>query len=158
MSDHPDDNTDEWFWYYSRGSDPESCYGEFDSRDEAIGEARGMYGEDEEFCIVEARKKHRRELIVDADAVMELILDSNEDQWGEDGFDDYVGPEGGVTKAGEDLNEVLKAWMERHYHIYPRPWVFAETRNLEVFNTPATEVKMDIDAFEPLDATDHHEP
>ena len=61
------------------------------------------------------------------------------EHWGDDGIgsEDYPpefgGPLEAIEAAEKDLDDLLKAWFERHRAIMPTPWCFADSRNTETF-------------------------
>ncbi len=127
-----------WQWYYGDGEQSENYLGPCDTRDEAI-EAGRSYFSGETFAIIEAVKGSTESLCPpSADDVISMIIDQNEDQWGDDGWDDFDNPaEAKIAEA--ELDTLLKTWWSKHHHVFPAPWLFADTRNHEVFPAPAGE-------------------
>lgn len=130
------DGVFKWWWAVGT-SEPEIYHGPCDTREEAIDTARGDYGAELGFVIVEADRSVPTCNIFDSDRVLEDYEEHNEECWGEDGAD--LGPSGEQQRDLENmLRDTLDAWFKKH-SISQRGWAFSDQRNQETFEPePAT--------------------
>jgi len=121
-------STNSWKWY-SGDNEENYSYGPFDTREEAIDEARGGYGDDVGIHVIEAIKGEIRVRdYIGADHILEEAEERAYDLRGEG--DDNIFD---VTLDQEkDLAVMLKtacdAWQIKHDLRFV-PWVFTSTRN-----------------------------
>lgn len=116
-------------WYWGYGSEPESYYGEEDSR-EAILQVAYDESDGRAFTIIEADKSIPTFNIFDADRVIEDYEERNEECWGEDGFDGGL-PSKLKRELEVRLSNTFKRWMEKHG--LTKTWAFGTSRNQEYF-------------------------
>jgi hypothetical protein len=139
-------------WYWAAGEQPETYTGGPEkSRDAAMSAALREFEAGEVFTLISATKGSFWSAIPSAAEILDLAAEkaSDDDMFGEDGFDDYVGGAAAVKAAEADLNAVLKAWFDRHQAIFPTPWTFGETSNEELITRPpyTAEEQAEIDAW-----------
>lgn len=126
----------EWGWYAGRHVEPENySLGPFETRDDAIAEARSDFGSDGDgFTVIEACKGEFAP--PSAKRLMEEMLERwGDDDMGREDYPDFEGTAEAVTAAESDLDVVLAAWFERHKAIMPSPWCFDSSRHEEYFPT-----------------------
>jgi hypothetical protein len=121
-----------WLWY--AGLNDESytlLHGQTMSRDEAVAEARGQFGDDVDLYFIEAVKDEFTGWSVDVDQILERIEEDNYELGDQDGDGFLIGD---TPEQRRDLEQMLtatlKAWAEKH-EIKPRVWAFGATRNAE---------------------------
>lgn len=126
-----------WTWYYSDGTETESCTAlSSTTRDEAFedAQAEGGFGPGDVFTIVEARKAVLPP--PDAESVIEQWIEQLDDHdegfFGEDSGDWDKFPK----EAQADLQVVLQAWTDRWRAHLPTVWCFGEQRNEETILLP----------------------
>lgn len=152
-------------WYWSRWEEMERCHGAKSTRDEIIADGRANFTADEfeedetpGFWIVEADRtlvrpvKLSPEELEDVDFdltaqwAIELVLEANEEAYGEDG---YEGPAAGydpdaeaafdeelraIDRTAPDVADRVNAAIERFVagnQTFFAPFVFGDTRNIE---------------------------
>lgn len=129
------DENFKWWWGY--GQYPAFfCDRSFDTRDEAISDARSAHPLGG-WLIVEAVEAIKADPevtttdIFDSDKILERYFEYNEDCWSPNG------PGIAPTREQEleleaDLKNSLTAWMDRH-NLHGRVWTLALMRNEEYF-------------------------
>lgn len=118
-------------WWMAIGHDPEAYTGPYDSRDQAIAQAKSEDGDRDGFTIAEADKSIANGNPFDADQILERFEEVNEECWGEDGME--VHPTNAqATELEGILFEAFTMWMDRH-KLTPRPFRFDTMRNEEYF-------------------------
>lgn len=119
-------------WWLASGEDDECFSGPFASRDEAIDEGRGQYGDDETFYVCEADKTVMRCSIdaeSHADRILEELCENNLECFGEDGPDD---PWAHVTHAHRALGRAIEDAVSDWLAATPgKTWTFDTVRNGE---------------------------
>jgi hypothetical protein len=132
-------------WYWAAGEQPENYTGGPEvSREAAMRAALREFEPGDVFTLISATKGTFWNAIPGAAEIMDLAAEkaSDDGMFGDDGFDGYVGGRAAEKAAEDDLDEVLKAWFERHRAIFPTPWTFDDTRGEElVTRPPYTEVE-----------------
>lgn len=119
-----------WRWWIGRNSE-RFDYDMGGTREDAIKEGRGQYGDDEDFFIIEA--VHNEARLPDGARFLEMFIDMNEDHGDPEG--DYFGqdlPTKGeeVDELTKDINAVFTAWLDKHNR-WPHVFTFGQQRNLE---------------------------
>lgn len=119
-----------WGWYAGSNSEWYEI-GPYETRDQAIDQARAHFGADFAFHLVEAQTGAIR---FDADQVIERFLENEAG----DLFDadhqeaDRAGAGIECEAADLELQRLLDDWLDRWRHTFARPNIFAATRNEEV--------------------------
>ena len=123
-----------WKWYSGNNNESYSC-GPFDTREEAIEEARGMYGDDVGVHVAEAYKEPLKLSSYISDRIVETILEHADecvadhgDEYGEyitfDISDDHA------KDLQNALSRAVDAWQAKH-DLKFTTWCFTDTRNEE---------------------------
>jgi len=99
-------------WGYS-DRDSDSWTGVCDSREEAIDEARGTYGDDQTVYVLEGHYPTPEEYMPDADDIIESMSRNADDAAGE--FAEDFPSVSDEAKA--ELNALLKAWARKHVEV-----------------------------------------
>jgi hypothetical protein len=125
-------------WWWGEGEYPEEYNGPFDSREEAIADARDNDVHiDTGFTICEADKEAPR--YIDGYRFLEEWGDLNSDlanPSGEHFGSDVCPSKEQLDELTDMLKQAFTAWMDRH-KLHPLVWTFATMRNEQVF--PAVE-------------------
>lgn len=125
----------DWQWWY--GKSTERMEGSAPTREDAITEGRGAYGEDE-FIILEAANAEPR--LPDASDLLDLFCGKNEDLGDPEGGEIFGENLNGTQEQRDELTtrlqDMLSDWLTRH-KAWPHVWPFSHWRNEEVI--PAIE-------------------
>lgn len=123
-----------WKWYSGNNNEIYSC-GPFDTREEAIDEARGQYGDDVGVHVAEAYKEPLKlSSYISRDLVETLLEHAEEcvadlaDEYGEHVTFDVSGEQQKDLRAM--LTATVNAWQEKHGLKFTT-WCFTDTRNEE---------------------------
>ena len=122
-------------WWAGSGDEFFSA-GPCETRDEAIKEGCDNWGEGP-FYIMQAEIASFS--APRADAVLDLIADSTDDLFFEDGFPGFDGTVEEMKAAEDDLQAVLDAWLLRHPGIFPPATSFALHGAAERIEASATQ-------------------
>lgn len=116
-------------WYYSL--DEEAYYGPYEAREDAIAEGRNNTYET--FHIVEAKCRDLSEYIVNADSLMEHVIDQidGNSEMGDESFE-FTGTPEDYEKAKADLDSLLQVWRMTNQKLFGYSWLFCAQRNAEV--------------------------
>lgn len=127
-----------WKWYSGDNNESYSC-GPFDTREEAIDEARGLYGDDIGVHVTEAYKEQLKLSSYISSDTVEAILEQAEECVADlgDEYGDHLTFDVS-SEQQKDLREMLRAavdaWQEKHGLKFTT-WCFTDTRN-EAFIEP----------------------
>jgi hypothetical protein len=132
------DDVQVWKWYAGYGIEPENfSVGPEDTRDAIIAAARIEFC-GETFTIIEAWRGVFSPPSAD-DLMGEMTERWGDDDMGREDYPEFSGPLEAIKAAERDLDDLLRAWFERHRAIMPTPWCFADSRNTETFKVEEVE-------------------
>lgn len=105
------------------------------TREEALGEARGYFGEEATIHLIHAA-------IADwcapgGDQVIDMMIDNSDDLFVEDGFPDMAGTKEAVAAAEAELDHLLATWLAKHRAIFPDPTSFGWIGEREILPASA---------------------
>lgn len=120
-----------WKWYAGNNDESYSC-GPFDTREEAIEEARSQFGDDAGIYVIEAIKDEVRLCdYIGASSILEEAEERAYDLRNQDSDDNIFDVS---SKMEKDLAIMLRtacdAWQIKHDLLFI-PWCFTGTRNSE---------------------------
>lgn len=127
------DQNSEGKWAYGRAGGP--FYGGFDTREEAILEARDIY--EGSFYVGQLRPPIRPEGIINAADILESLAndDDYQGEWAE-GWPDAS--EAQVQELDDEFTRVLAAWLDRH-GLRPKWFVVPDPELIEAAEAQAVE-------------------
>lgn len=117
-----------YLWFYAPHADAESWEGACATREEAIDGGRDSYDSDS-FAICEANRAIVGPSFNEAylaENIIEELIDSNEECWGED--DQNMKAHGPVEDLERRLREVVAGWLTEHPW---KGWNFGDVRRQE---------------------------
>lgn len=129
--DRPAAEGDGFQWYWTEGDDLEICRRGGSTREETIEKALLEVPVGGLFTILEADKQTAR--APNADEIIDLFGDTNEECWGEDGFEGLSGAPEVIASAKLELTDIVDAWFEKHSNLTQEAWFFGAQRNEQAF-------------------------
>jgi hypothetical protein len=133
----------QWKWYFSNSG--EFYHGEFDSRSEAIATGWAYYQGRGHLMVCEAIHNEPTCDVFEADWVLEMFDEKNEESWGENGepYSDLKFSSEAKRQLEVHLKDVLHRWMDENKGL--RSWSFGLIRNEIEINMDAATTFDDIE-------------
>jgi hypothetical protein len=108
-------------------------YGPHKSRQAALDDASGNMEPGQAAFVIEAITGA---LNFDARRVIEHLLDSSEDLYGESADPDRDGTPAAIKLANDELQTLLDGWLDKHRHTFTEPDKFEVSRNFSTWTVP----------------------
>jgi nucleoside 2-deoxyribosyltransferase len=142
----PQNQSDGFQWYWTEGDDLEICQRGGSTREETIAKALRDVPIGGVFTVLEADKQTAS--APDADAIIDLFADANEECWGEDGFEGLDGAPEVIASAKHELTGIVEGWFDKHASLVQEPWFFGAQRNEQAYRVTADGEAIPVSAAE----------